>query len=82
VKKLIVSVSYKVTGEAELLIPDWMTIDDAIEYAEEHIEYLTLPEEPECDPDSVTFNIHNCGFEESNIVEEKDRYLEMEKSCA
>ena len=54
-KKLNVTVCYTMIGNSSIMVPDDMTIDEAIKYAKDHMNEIPLPSNGEyvCDSDEL-----------------------------
>lgn len=46
-KKLELTLSWKEYGKAEIMVPEGLTLEQAIQYAKDHIDSITLPTESE-----------------------------------
>jgi hypothetical protein len=65
-KKLNVTIVYQMVGMSSISIPNDMTIEDAIQYAKEHIDEIPTPSPNNSNWIRYSDNIdeENCDFEE------------------
>lgn len=61
-KKLNVALIYSVCGNSSIMVPDDMTLEEAIEYAKEHIAEIPTPYDAEYICDSDIIDEENCNF--------------------
>ena len=64
-KKLNVTVQCMTIYNSTIEVPDDMTLDEAIEYAQENLDKIPLGE-LEYGPDSDQLDCDNCDFEEED----------------
>ena len=62
-KKLNVTIIYSVVGVSSIMVPDNLTIEEAIEYAKEHINEIPTPFQAEYISDSDVIDEENCNFD-------------------
>lgn len=73
-KTLNVSCSCMATYNSSIEVPADMSLEDAIEYAKEHIDRINVTElEYVCDSDSV--NEESCSFDEDEVLDYKDKEI-------
>ena len=63
-KKLHVSLVYYVVGDTSIMVPDNLTIEEAINYAKDHIKDIELPSNPEYIYGSDYIDEDDCDFED------------------
>lgn len=64
-KKLNVTGQFLSVGMSSIMVPDNLTIEEAIEYAKEHISDIPVPTQSDCVPDSDQIDEENCDFDET-----------------
>jgi divalent metal cation (Fe/Co/Zn/Cd) transporter len=65
-KRLHITLVYSVVGDTHLDVPDELSVEEAIEYAKEHMDYVRLPYNAEYIEDSEVLDEENCDFEDEN----------------
>lgn len=63
-KKLNVTIEFSMVGVSSIMVPDNLTLEEAIEYAKEHIAEIPTPHEAEYICDSDIIDEENCDFAE------------------
>lgn len=63
-KKLNVTVVFQSVGMSSIMVPDGLTIEEAIQYAKNHIDEIPTPCEAEYICDSDEIDEENCDFED------------------
>ena len=63
-KKLNVTMITKSVGNSSILVPDYLTLDEAIEYAKEHIRQIPTLRSSEHIDESEVLDEENCDFDE------------------
>ena len=63
-KRLDITVNCMAVYNSFIDVPDDMDIDEAIEYAKEHLSDVPIPEGLEWVPDSDVLDEENCEFED------------------
>ena len=61
-KRLNVTVCCQAYYKSSILVPDEMNFDEAIEYAKEHLDEITVEGELEYTPDSDMLDEENCDL--------------------
>ena len=62
------TVYYTMIGNSSIMVPDNMTIDEAIKYAKDHMNEIPLPSNGEYVCDSDELDEENCDFEENCLI--------------
>lgn len=62
-KRLNVTITCSMVGNSSIMVPDDMSIEEAIEYAKNHINEIPIPENLEYICDSDIIDEYNCDFE-------------------
>lgn len=63
-KKLNVTIVFSSVGMSHIMVPDDFTIEQAIQYAKNHINEIPTPNESEYICDSDEIDEENCDFED------------------
>ena len=63
-KRLDITVNCMAVYNSFIDVPDDMTIEEAIEYAKEHLSDVPIPKGLEWVPDSDVLDEDNCQFED------------------
>lgn len=63
-KKFNVTYQYSVMGTVTIDVPEKMNIEEAIQYAKEHIDELPLPQDASYLEGSDIIDEENCDFDE------------------
>lgn len=63
-KKLNVTIEFAKVGVSSIMVPDNFTLEEAIEYAKEHINEIPLPSQSDYISDSDIIDEDNCNFDE------------------
>lgn len=63
-KTLHISMAYTFVGDTSIEVPANMTLEEAFEYARDHIDEIPVAANAEYVPDSDDFEIDDCDFEE------------------
>lgn len=66
-KKLNVTIMYSVCGVSSIMVPDDMTLEEAIQYAKDHINEINTPSQADYISDSDIIDEDNCDFEEDTF---------------
>ena len=62
-KKLLLSVVCKSWYNSSIMVPDDMSLEEAIEYAKQHLAEIPIKSDLEYIPDSDSLDEENCKFE-------------------
>ena len=62
-KKLNVTMYLTSVGTSSIMVPDTLTLEEAIQYAKDHISEIHTPYNAEYVCDSDTLDEENCDFE-------------------
>lgn len=63
-KKLNVTIEFSMVGVSSIMVPDNLTLEEAIEYAKNHINEIPTPSQADYICDSDIIDEHNCDFDE------------------
>lgn len=81
-KQLNVSIVYEMVGMSSIMVPDELSLEEAIEYAKEHISEIPTPNRNEsdwiCDSDEV--DEENCDFDDEYDGDDEDEDCETKIS--
>ena len=66
-KRLNVTVTVSMVGDSSILVPDELNLDEAIEYAKNHLHAISLPENLEYIESSDIIDEDNCDFDDSSF---------------
>lgn len=61
-KKLIVALVYTMIGDTSIMVPDDLSLKEAIHYAKAHINEIPTPAEGDYLPDSDEIDDDGCRF--------------------
>lgn len=62
-KKLNVTIEFKMVGMSSIMVPDEMDIEEAIEYAKQHIDEINTPDDASYISGTDVINEDYCDFE-------------------
>lgn len=63
-KTLNVTIFYTMVGESSIMVPDNLSLEEAIQYAKDHIDDIPTPLHGEYVCDSDELDEENCDFDE------------------
>lgn len=63
-KKLNVTIEFAKVGVSSIMVPDNLTLEEAIKYAKEHIDEILLPSQSNYISDSDIIYEDKCNFDE------------------
>lgn len=63
-KKLNVTIEFSKVGVSSIMVPDNLTLEEAIEYAKEHINEIPIPSQSDYICGSDIIDEENCNFDE------------------
>lgn len=72
-KKLDLTLSWREYGKAEIMVPEELTLEQAIQYAKDHIDSITLPTESEyMESSDEIIDEDNCAFDKLYYKADKE----------
>lgn len=63
-KRLNIKMAYTYVGDTYIDVPKNLSLEEAMKYAQEHLGEIPIAPNAEYIPDSDTFDLDNCSFEE------------------
>ena len=65
-KKLHLTVYVTSIGDTSIRVPDNLTVEEAIQYAKEHLSEVALPSNLDPDHGTMVLDEENCDFEDAD----------------